>query len=173
MNEIRYGTVSHIFHNEGRVKVEFEDLNISSAILTVFQGRNQGVKQYSMPKINEKGLCLIAATGNSGYYLGSGYNMQDPVMKEAGEGRYITLYPDGTKMMFDENTSKLYIDCKKNIEIICPQISITGDISIKGSITVEGGITATEDVQADGVSLINHKTTGVKAGGDVSGPPQK
>lgn len=54
MNEIRYGTVSHVFHDEGRVKVEFEDLNISSAILTVFQGRNQGVKQYSMPKINEK-----------------------------------------------------------------------------------------------------------------------
>lgn len=34
-------------------------------------------------------------------------------MKEAGEGKYITLYPDGTKLIFDENTSKLYIDCKK------------------------------------------------------------
>lgn len=165
MSEIRYGVVSAVYHDKGMVKVEFPDLEISSATLIVLQGRNKGIKQYSMPKISEVGLCLLTATGNSGYYIGSGYNESEPVMSEAGEGKYITIYPDGSKVIFDETISKLYIHSKNNIEIESPQITIKGDI------TVEGGITTTKDVTASGISLVKHKTTGIKAGSDISGTP--
>ena len=94
-------------------------------------------------------------------------------MQGAGKGKTITLYGDGTQIIYDENTSKLFIDCKKNIEIICPQISLTGNITINGDIQLNGKMNATDDVVADGVSLVNHTHSGVKAGGDTSGVPVK
>ncbi|MEQ3306252.1 phage baseplate assembly protein V [Fusobacterium varium] len=166
MTEIRYGTVSVVDYKEGRVKVVFDDLGTSSADLIVFQLRNKGTKYYSMPEIGEKGLCLIAETGRSGYYLGSGYCLPEPIMEGAEEGKTITLYPDGTRIEYDQKSSKLFIDCKKDIEIICPTITITGDIKLLGNIDITSG-----DVTADGISLKNHKTSGVKAGSDTSGKP--
>lgn len=44
-------------------------------------------------------------------------------------------------------------------------------ITIHGDITLNGRLDATGDVTAAGVSLVNHLTTGVKAGADQSGKP--
>lgn len=170
---IRYGTVSIVNYEKGTVKAVLEDIEEHTAELIVFQGRNKGTKHYSMPVVGEHGLCLIADNGSSGYYLGAGFNEVEAVMQGAGKGKTITLYSDGTQIMYDENTSKLFIDCKKDIEIICPKISITGDITINGDIQLNGGMNATNDVIADGVSLIDHTHSGVKAGGDTSGAPVK
>ena len=170
---IRYGTVSIVNYEKGTVKAVLEDINDTTAELLVLQGRNKGTKQYSMPVVGEHGLCLIVDNGSSGYYLGAGFNDIEKVMPGAGKGKTITLYSDGTQIIYDENTSKLFIECKKNIEIICPQISITGDITINGNIQLNGGMNATNDVIAEGVSLVNHTHSGVKGGPDTSGPPIK
>lgn len=178
MTEIRFGTISQVDHKKGTVKAVYNDLNIVSPELIVLQGRNKDVCQYSMPKVGENGLCLITETGNRGYYLGSGYDEENTTIPQGGEGKYVTLYPDGTTIIFDENNSTLSIDCKNQINITCPNISIqaektkiVSDIEIVGNVKVEGGITTSEDVVAGGISLIHHKTTKVKAGGDMSGPP--
>lgn len=168
---IRFGTVSIVNHDKGTVKVHFEDLEDQSAELQVFQGRNKGTKQYSMPQIGERGLCLLVSNGNSGMYLGSGYDLPAPVMSNAGEGKTITVFSDGTQVIYDEKASKLYLDCKKEIEIVCPQIKITGDITINGNIQLNGGMNATDDVVAGGISLMTHKHSGVKGGPDTSGSP--
>lgn len=170
---IRYGTVSIVNYEKGTVKAVLEDIEEQTAELIVFQGRNKGIKQYSMPVVGEHGLCLITDNGSSGYYLGAGFNEVEAVMQGSGKGKTITHYSDGTQISYDENTSKLFIDCKKDIEIICPKISITGDITINGDIQLNGGMNATNDVIADGVSLIDHTHSGVKAGGDTSGQPVK
>lgn len=44
-------------------------------------------------------------------------------------------------------------------------------MNLTGNVGITGGVTATEDVEAGGVSLINHLTSGVQSGGDQSGPP--
>lgn len=170
---IRYGTVSIVNYEKGTVKAVLEDIEEHTAELIVFQGRNKGTKQYSMPVIGEHGLCLIVDNGNSGYYLGAGFDEAETVMQGAEKGKTITLYSDGTQIIYDENTSKLFIDCKKNIEIVCPKISITGDITINGNVQLNGGMNATNDVIADGVSLIEHTHSGVKSGPDTSGEPVK
>ena len=170
---IRYGTVSIVNYEKGTVKAVLEDINDTTAELLVFQGRNKGTKQYSMPVVGEHGLCLIVDNGSSGYYLGAGFNDVEKVMTGAGKGKTLTLYSDGTQIIYDENSSKLFIDYKKNIEIICPQISLTGNITINGDIQLNGKMNATDDVVADGVSLVNHTHSGVKAGGDTSGVPVK
>lgn len=110
---IRFGTVSIVNHDKGTVKVHFEDIEDQSAELLVYQGRNKATKQYSMPEIGERGLCLIVSNVTSGMYLGSGYDVPEPVMTNAGQGKTITLFSDGTQIIYDENSSKLYINCKK------------------------------------------------------------
>lgn len=164
---IRFGTVSIVNNKRGTVKVTFEDLEIQSEELIVFQGRTTGTKEYKMPVVGEKGLCLIVDNGDSGYYLGSGFSVVNPVPEGADEGKDIKLYKDGTRIEYDEKTSRLYVNCKKSIEIVCPEISIIGDIKIDGNINLTKG-----DIKADGVSLKTHKTSGVKAGSDISGPPE-
>ncbi len=47
-----------------------------------------------------------------------------------------------------------------------------GEIQLTGSLTAQDIIKSLTDVLADSISLKNHKTTGVKAGGDLSGGPQ-
>lgn len=180
---IRFGTVSIVNHDKGTVKVHFEDLEDQSAELQVFQGRNKGTKQYSMPQIGERGLCLLVSNGNSGMYLGSGYDLPAPVMSNAGEGKTITIFSDGTQVIYDEKASKLYLDCKKEIEVVCPQIKITGDITINGNIAITGNIdlkgkldstesvNAAKDISAAGISLKDHTHTNVTSGIDKSGPP--
>lgn len=179
MTEIRFGTISFVNYKKGTVKAVYNDLNITSPELVVFQGRNKGTKHYEMPKIGENGLCLLTETGGRGYYLGSGYDDEEIVMADAGEGKHITLYPDGTLIQYDENSSTLTINCKKNLNIKCPtvnivakELNITAKTNIVGPVTVTGPIQATEDILAGKISLKNHKTPGIKAGNDVSGPPQ-
>lgn len=164
---IRFGTVSIVNNKKGTVKVTFQDLGTQSEELIVYQGRTTGTKEYQMPVVGENGLCLIVDNGNTGYYLGSGFSLANPVPEGADEGKDIKVYSDGTRIEYDEKTSRLYIDCKKKIEIICPEIFINGKVKVKGDIEVIEG-----DIKADGVSLKKHLTTGVSSGKDVSGPPQ-
>ncbi|MFV0580044.1 MAG: phage baseplate assembly protein V [Fusobacterium ulcerans] len=164
---IRFGTVSIVNNEKGKVKVTFQDLGTQSEELIVYQGRTTGTKEYQMPVVGENGLCLIVDNGNTGYYLGSGFSLANPVPEGAAEGKDIKVYSDGTRIEYDEKTSRLYIDCKKKIEIICPEIFINGKVKVKGDIEVIEG-----DIKADGISLKKHLTTGVSSGKDVSGPPQ-
>lgn len=164
---IRFGTVSIVNNEKGKVKVTFQDLGTQSEELIVYQGRTTGTKEYQMPVVGENGLCLIVDNGNTGYYLGSGFSLANPVPEGAAEGKDIKVYSDGTRIEYDEKTSRLYIDCKKKIEIICPEIFINGKVKIKGDVEVIEG-----DIKADGISLKKHLTTGVSSGKDVSGPPQ-
>ncbi|MBR8701165.1 hypothetical protein IX317_002150 [Fusobacterium sp. DD29] len=178
MTEIRFATVSVVNHKKGTVKAVYNDLGITTPELIVFQGRNKGTKHYSMPEIGENGLCLITETGR-GYYLGSGYDDTEIIMDDAAKGKHITLYPDGTQIEYDESNSTLSINCKNEIKIKCrslnviaDEVNITAKTNIKGPVNVQGAVSASEDVIAGNISLKKHKTKGVKAGNDVSGPPE-
>ena len=166
---IRYGTVTSIFPKKGTIKVTFE----------VLQGRTEKTKHYSFPKIGEVGICIFPENTFNGFYLGSGYDEATPIPVGAGEGIEITVFSDGTTISYDEKKSKLYINCKNQIEIIaknikieCPKTKIIGDIDITGSVNIAGNLDASEDVTANGISLKTHLHSGVKAGGDNTGGPQ-
>lgn len=176
---IRYGTVTSIFPDKGTVKVTFEDLDIPSAEIPVLQGRTEKTKYYSMPKIGESGICIFPENSFSGFYLGSGYNDATPIPTSAKEGVEITIFNDGTVISYDENSSKLYINCKNEIEIIaqnikitCPKTEVIGDINVTGIIDVKGSVKASEEISAKGIKLSEHTHSGVKEGGDSTGGPQ-
>lgn len=60
---IRFGTVSIVNNEKGKVKVTFQDLGTQSEELIVYQGRTTGTKEYRMPVVGENGLCLIVDKG--------------------------------------------------------------------------------------------------------------
>ena len=176
---IRYGKVTSIFPKKGTIKVTFEDINIPSVEIPVLQGRTDGTKHYSFPKIGEVGICIFPENTFNGFYLGSGYDEATPIPNGAGEGIEITVFNDGTIISYDENNSKLYINCQneieivaKNIKIECLKTKIIGDIDITGSVNVKGDLNASEDVTANGISLTTHLHSGVKAGRDKTGGPE-
>lgn len=176
---IRYGKVTSIFPKKGTIKVTFEDINIPSVEIPVLQGRTEKTKHYSFPKIGEVGICIFPENTFNGFYLGSGYDEATPIPAEAGEGIEITVFSDGTTISYDENNSKLYINCKNQIEIVaknlkieCPKTQFIGNIDIKGSVNIKGKLDTSEDVTTNGISLKNHSHSGVKAGEDNTGGPQ-
>jgi phage gp45-like len=62
------------------------------------------------------------------------------------------------------------------IEMTEAGITVNGNgkpVRINGDVVLNGGMTSSGDVVAGGVSLLNHLTTGVKAGTDISGKPQQ
>lgn len=182
---IKYGEVSSIFPKKGTVKVVFKDLdNIPTIELPVFQGRTHSTKHYSMPKIGEVGLCLFPENSFAGFYLGSGYDNAIKIPDTAGEGIEITIFKDGTTISYDENTSKLYINVNKKIEIVakeieitCPKIDITGDINhtgnfkSSGNTTIGGNMTAAGEVSGNEIKLSNHIHIGVESGTKKTGGP--
>ena len=94
---IRYGTVSSIFPEKGTIKVTFEDIDIPSVEIPVLQGRTEGTKHYSFPKIGEVGICVFPENTFNGFYLGSGYDEATPVPAGAGAGVEITVFNDGRR----------------------------------------------------------------------------
>lgn len=89
-------------------------------------------------------------------------------------------FPDGTAITYDSETHALTAHLAAGATSVLTSdggISISGDITLDGSITmagdisVNGKITASGDVVGAGISLSKHVTTGVRAGGDTSGPP--
>lgn len=182
---IRFGEVTTIFPEKGTVKVTFQDLNIPSAEIYVLQNRTHKTKKYSLPKIGEVGICIFPENSYTGFYLGGGFNEVEEIPNGAGENIEVTVFSDGTIISYNEESSKLYINAKKEIEIIAPKMKITcPDIKIKGDINHEGNLTssgntkiggdmsATGEVSGKGIKLSQHTHTNVTAGKDKTGGPQ-
>lgn len=76
-------------------------------------------------------------------------------------------FSDGAKVSYDRAAQHMIVDLQGGtLEVIA-----SGGIAITGDITLTGKLTASGDVIADGVSLINHKHSGVQSGGAQTGKP--
>lgn len=58
-----------------------------------------------------------------------------------------------------------YVEAAAKIQLKAPLIEILGDVTVTGSIVAQG------DVVGQGTTLHHHIHTGVRSGGDMSGPP--
>lgn len=55
---------------------------------------------------------------------------------------------------------------------ITADLAITGNLDVAGNVDASGTITASEDVVGGGISLTDHKHSGVQAGTAITGGPQ-
>ncbi|HUD90237.1 MAG TPA: phage baseplate assembly protein V, partial [Sphingobium sp.] len=80
----------------------------------------------------------------------------------------------GAVIGYDHTAHSLHIVLPKGgtATLVAPGgATITGDVTINGNLSITGKAEASEDVIGGGISLKNHKHTGVTAGGAQSGTP--
>lgn len=84
------------------------------------------------------------------------------------QSKRVRQYRDGAVVRYDseEHHLEATLPAAGKMTLIAP-----GGIKIVGDIELIGKLMASQDVTAAGISLVNHTTSGVRAGGDQSGPP--
>lgn len=104
--------------------------------------------------VHIKGMCNITIDGNASLYIKG-----DSVQQIDGNAN---LYVKGNTTQKNDGT----------FTGTASSFTFNGDTTINGHLQVNGGINSTGDVVGGGISLDSHRHGGVRAGGDVSGPPQ-
>ncbi|WP_103730654.1 phage baseplate assembly protein V [Novosphingobium sp. HII-3] len=83
--------------------------------------------------------------------------------------------PDAVVIEFDDGAALSYNLATHALDVTLPggsAATVTADdLTINGNVRVNGKLDVTEDVVGGGISLKNHKHTGVTAGGAQSGTP--
>ena len=114
---LRLGRVSSINYKEVSVSVEFNNSpgKISGG-LKVLSDHTSKEKDYSLPSVGEEVLCVFLPNApNVGFVLGSYYSGKNlPI--DTGKIKYI-LFPDGTKIKYNMETSVLEVDCVGDVNI--------------------------------------------------------
>lgn len=92
-------------------------------------------------------------------------------------GAFFKLTNDGKLTFTDGKGATVQLDGAGNIVSQATNwthtgpMHITGNVQMDANLQVNQTINANTDVTSNGISLVNHLTTGVRAGTDISGPP--
>lgn len=114
-NQNRIGVVAQVFPERCAARVNFEDVELLSAVLHVNVRRAIGTKDFWMPEVGEDVLCMFV-DDNTGFILGSWYADDDALPCDIKPGR-----SDDIIAVEFNNGSKIICDTKKN------QITIDGN----------------------------------------------
>ena len=156
----RKGIISSINREKCTAKVYFPDQDEKvSYDLPVMQKNTLNSKYYWMPEPDEQVVCGFFANGSQeGMILGAIYSEADKVPKEFLESDDCdgVLFSDGTLIRYDVQNKNLTIDVKGEINIVAKQPI---NIKAESDVFVDGAIYVTQDVIADGVSLVHHVHT--------------
>ncbi|MEI6857075.1 phage baseplate assembly protein V [Psychrilyobacter sp.] len=125
---LRLGKVSSINYKEVSVSVEFDDSpGVISKGLKILSDHTSKEKDYSLPNPGEDVVCVFLPHAPTvGFVLGSYYSGKN-LPTDTGKIKYI-LFPDGTKIKYNMETSVLEVDCVGDINI-----SSGAAVNIKGN----------------------------------------
>ncbi|GHC17592.1 baseplate assembly protein [Kushneria pakistanensis] len=170
-NMIRLGTIAEIDHAAARVRVTTGDL--LTEWLPWLESRAGQSRTWNPPTIGEQ-VVLLAPGGElaGAVVLGAINSNAHPAASDDPNLTRLRL-PDGAVIEYDHAASHLRADLPGSAAITAPAgVTVTGPVVIKGTLHVTHNITTDSDAIASGISLVNHKTTGVRSGSDTSGTPQ-
>ncbi len=128
MEFIRKGRISSVNPNKCTAKVVFDDQEdlVSKELLIVVSG-SKGDKQYWMPSLHEKVVCLMVPNGNGeGYIIGSYYTEEDKPSVTNANKRSVH-YKDGAMVEYDSEKHILTLDFSKvtGAQIVIKNCTIT------------------------------------------------
>lgn len=176
------GRVVAIDYDKGMVRVEYPENGTVSPWLSVYVGRNKGVKDYSMPELNEIGIVGIYDNSYEGIYFGAPTSDETPMPSIVGKGIHIREYSDGTKILYDENSKKITISSVGDIDIIstgtirleAKKVNIVAEnTEISGSLLVKKVSEFISDLKIKGISFLLHLHKGVQTGSGSTLPPSE
>ncbi|MBH3411443.1 phage baseplate assembly protein V [Pseudomonas putida] len=179
-NLIRFGTVAEVQHVPPRVKVQ------TGGMLTTWlpwlAWRAGESREWDPPTVNEQVL-LLSPSGQLANGVAVTGLFSDLITANGDRaGLHRRSYADGAVVEYDSVAHHLVAtlpDGATTELISTGGIHIVGDITHEGDYiqtgnqTVTGLVTVTEDVIADGVSLVTHVHGGVMSGPGKTGAPAK
>ncbi|MFC3549451.1 phage baseplate assembly protein V [Lysobacter cavernae] len=184
-NAIRLGTVAEVDLAAARCRIDTGD--IKTDFVPWFVPRAGQTIEWSAPVAGEQGVLLCPGGDTHGaVFLRGVYSDAFPAPGNAA-AKHLVRFPDAALVEYDHvaHALKAALPSGGTAEItadggvtINGPLTVNGDTEINGHTQVNGDadVSGTATVQTDviggGVSLKNHKTTGVMAGGALSGPPQ-
>ncbi|PZP48554.1 MAG: hypothetical protein DI601_00255 [Azospirillum brasilense] len=165
----RLATVASVDPDTYSVRVELEPEGILSPWLPVGAAAlGNGVALVTPPSPGDQ-VVVVPQEGSSDHLIvvGRVASTKHPVPTSPVTGK--TVQPGEVGIVVPGVFVHLIKDA---VHVHASRVDIVGDVKIRGDVAVEGGITATEDVTAGSVSLRQHRHRDVRAGSDISGPPQ-
>lgn len=145
INPNRIGEITQIFPEKAMARVHFDDVEMLSDELHILVKRAIGTKDYWMPKVGDKVLCMFV-DDNTGFVVGSWYADDEPLPCDVSPSRSDDIraveLENGSKFTFDVKNNNVTIDCTKDISItlldnVVIHMPIDKDITILKDLPAE------------------------------------
>lgn len=171
-NIVRFGSIDTVDLEKALCTVNLGD--IKTAQLNWLNIRAGTDSSWDPPSPGER--CIVFSPSGElaqGVVLFGIYSEDNPAPAQS-ENIKLRKFSDGTVIQYDTSSHALkatLID-GGSVEITASGgFTLNGNTKINGSLYTTENITTDADVIAGKISLIKHKTPGIKAGGDTSGAP--
>jgi phage baseplate assembly protein V len=161
------GVIAEVDHSRALCRVQSGRL--LTAWLPWFPLRAGVVSHWSPPTIGEQ--CLVLSPGGepaAGFVLLGLYSHANPPPADSSSLHRLAI-ADGALIEYDHAAHALraQLPAGGTAELVAP-----GGVSITGDVTIQGTVTVSEDVVADGISLVGHTHGSVQPGSGSTGAPQ-
>ena len=163
---IQYGVIASVDHANATCTVELGDL-VTGELPWVAQ-RAGGSRYWSPPTVGEQCVvfCPEGDVENGLVVLGL-YSDANPPPSNDPDVTHLEL-PDGAVISYNHASHALAVTLPAGGTAT---IDAPAGVTFNCDVTVNGKVTASDDVSGGGVSLMNHKHSGVQAGSAQTGAP--
>lgn len=169
---IQLGTVASVDHGAATCTVEIGDLTTGN--LPWLAWRAGRVRIWSPPSFGEQ-CAVLSPEGDlaNGLVLPGLWSDANPA-PSSDPDLFLIVFDDGAEISYHFATHKLTVTLPAGgmADVTAPGgLTINADVTINGNVMIDGKAEASEDVIGGGISLKNHKHTGVAAGAAQTGAP--
>ena len=179
---LRVGPVVEVDPAAARARVDLGDGCVSAFLPWVCTRASAGgFTTWVAPQVGEQVL-VVAPGGDTAaaVILGSLYSTAAPPPDSTPDRATLTA-ADGAVIRYDAAAHRLEatlpagaavaVTAPGSVEILSPQIRLTGHVTLTGDLSVSGRITSTGDQVAAGVSQAGHTHSGIERGNGDTDPP--
>lgn len=172
-NLSRLGTIAELDLAAARCRVKTGDL--LSDWIPWFVPRVGTTIEWSAPAAGEQGMLICPDGDTIGAVFLRGVYSDTFAAPDSAAHMHLVRFPDGTEIRYDDQAHALTATLASGgtAEVTAyGGVTVNANVVINGDVQVNGTLTASEDVIADGISLVSHTHGGVDAGADSTGVPQ-
>lgn len=167
------GTVTEIDLSAATVRVAVGD--IETMMIPWGTARAGDLRIWCPPSEGEQVFLLLPeGDWEAAYVAGSLFSDDCPPPDDST--KTLLLFGDGAVFSYDPDAHVLAIDLSAaggSAAMKVPAgLSVEGDVTVTGDIGVTGTVTVSEDVIADGISLVDHTHGNVQSGSAKTGKPE-
>lgn len=167
-NMIRLGTVAEVDHDGPRPRVRVQTGKLLTTFRPFLTLRAGTTRTWNPPTVGED-CVLFSLSGDPAQAIALvGLNSESHPAPANSPDLDRTEYPDGALIQYDHAAHLLTAILPEGGKV---QLTAPGGLSILGDVDIVGLVTVSEDVVANGKSLVTHQHGGILPGGGMTGAP--